>query len=245
MEKHPLELIANDWTSNSNKFFEGQKISENYFKLNYKFHFQDFKDWTTPKLELRDDSFEGMIGFQELFQSFLLPEKLPEIIIFTLGNNRKLKDFLSGNFLSLNGFVLSERAYEQIRKFKIGSHKTYKIEVIHKEITYNNYLFFAFKNDLSKLINFEKSSFYIQTGSYLDFDSRIEKNVKDKNEFDNLSEDERDEIKGKYIYIDKEFKSDLFTLNDFIEGETFISTELVEVLKEYSGLILEQTNRIY
>ncbi|MEY5047431.1 MAG: hypothetical protein RLZZ175_790 [Bacteroidota bacterium] len=254
MKKHPLEIIANDWTSQSELYFNDLEVSTQFYLLNYKYHFTPIKEWTTPSLikcskEFAkgnfgfESSFIGIEAFHELFSENSFPKDLPEKIIFTLPKNKKLTDFISAGFLSNYGFLVSEKALNIILKFNIGNYKTYNVDVIHKDELYYNYYLFVFKNDLSNYIDFKTSQFFYQE-EYLDFESRKPLSINSEEDYMQFSETEREYIHAKSFSLKGNLKPDLFSIDKFIFGDTFISKNLIEELSVCSGLKIEETKRM-
>lgn len=254
MTKHLLEIIANDWTSRSDQYFKDQEISTDFYVLNYKFHLAPIKEWTTPSLiessnefakgnyEFKS-SFIGVEAYHELFSSSRLPEYLPEKIIYTLPKNRKLTDFISAGFLCNYGFLVSEKVLNIILKHNIGYYKTYSIEVLHKDKLCSNYYLFVFRNDLSNFIDFKNSQFFYQE-EYLDFESRRPLSINSEEDYFKYSEIERNYIHAKLFAFQNNIKPDLFSVDNFIFGDTFISQSLIQGLTGCSGLKIEQTKRV-
>jgi len=253
MAKHPFEIIANDWTSNLNEFFVDQDISTDFFELNYKFHLTPIKECTSPsQIEMAKEfakgnyNFEGSfvhVDYHEIFSQEKFPNELPEKLIYILPKNRKLTDFISAGFLSNYGFLISHKALEIIKKHNIGYFKAYSIDVLHKNILYNNFYLFVFRNELSDFIDFKNSTFFYQE-EYLDFESRKLISINSKEDYLKFTEIERDYIHAKLFVFQKHIKPDLFTVDKFVFGDSFISQSLIEELCGCTGLKIEQTKRV-
>ena len=253
MAKHPLEIIANDWTSRSNKFFFDQDISTDFFELKYKFHLTPIKECTSPSEVERakeyakgNYNFEGTfinVDYHELFTQDKFPNRLPEKLIYILPKNRKLTDFISAGFLSSYGFLISDKVLEIISKYNVGYYKTYSIDVLHKDKTYNNFYLFVFRNELSNYIDFKNSTFYYQK-EYLDFESRKQITINSKEDYLKYTEEERDYIHAKSFMFQDKIRPDLFTIDKFVFGDTFISKGLVNELSNCTGLKIDETKRV-
>jgi hypothetical protein len=251
MAKHPLEIVANDWTSRSNEFFIDQEVSSDFLELNYKFHFTPVKDYTTPSQVEREKEYSKgnfeftgtFIDYHELFAEDKLPNKLPEKITFILPKNRKLTDFVGSGFLCSYGFLISQKVLEIILKYNLGNYKTYPVEILHKDQLHTNYYFFAFRNELSDYINFEKSTFFYQK-EYLKFESRKQITINSKEDYLKYTEEERDYIHAKLFVFQDKIRPDLFTIDKFVFGDTFISKGLTNELSNCTGLKIEETKRV-
>lgn len=254
MAKHPLEIIANEWTSRSNEFFVDQEVSTDFYELKYKFHLTPIKEWTTPSLiesskEFAKGNYEfestfiGVDSYYDLFSKEKFPNELPEKLIYIIPKNRKLTDFMDAAFLCKYGFLISDKVLKKIEKHNIGYFKTYSIDVIHKDILYSNYYLFVFRNELSDYIDFKNSSFFYQE-EYFDFESRKLLSINSKEDYLKNTEIEKEYIHAKLFVFQKDMKPDLFTVDKFIFGATFISQGLIEALIGCTGLKLEQTKRV-
>jgi hypothetical protein len=73
----------------------------------------------------------------------------------------KLTDCISDAAISAHGFILSDKALEVFRKYDLGTYKVYPMNLYHKNIKYD-YGFLHILNDMVDLIDFERSTFFVE-----------------------------------------------------------------------------------
>jgi ribosomal protein S18 len=172
-----------------------------------------------------------------LFSDYNLPPKTVDIGIVTLYKSAKITDFISGDHLSGNGWILNEKVKEIFSDFNIGKHRYYPIIVEHKDKKYDNYFYLQFSNDASEFVDYKKSNFYMNK-SILDLaDTRENIEINSIEEIEKKTKelrktDEWCSIRPKTIMLSEKFPSyDLIEFHDVNTISKFISERLFSELK--------------
>lgn len=187
-----------------------------------------------------------------LFSNYNLPPKNTNIGIVTLYKSAKVTDFISGDHLSGNGWIVSEKVKKILSDFNIGKHLYYPIIVEHKEEKYTNYYYLQFSNDASKFVDYKKSTFYMNK-SILDIaDTREDIEIDSKNEIEEKTKelrktDEWCSIKPKTIILTNKFPAfDLFEFHNVNTISKFISDRLKLKLESenITGYEAKETSKV-
>lgn len=263
---HPLDKIASKWTDEENELFVNQSESKDFFQLELtgnKRTGDQIEDWRSPSVQLMEQRFKNWDGESELsfevpeggeikkFDNLLhdenVPEELPEIGQMTLYKSSRITDFIKGSFLEQYGFIVSDKAKDTLNKFKLGEHKFYPLEIIHKNQKYSNYWFLRSSASVKEYVDFEKSNFYKQKG-LLDFSSREPIAINSREELNTYHSKVKGQdiyVKASEIYLKDDFpKYDLFVSKEHGVQGTFISTKLKAKITELTGIDVKTTRRI-
>lgn len=119
----------------------------------------------------------------------------------------KLTDCISDAAISAHGFILSDKALEVFRKYDLGTYQIYPMNLFHKNVKYD-YGFLHILNNIIDLIDFERSTFFVEKliGGYA-FDIKI----KDKADFIEKRKLAGDgTLEGTEKWWDVSFKSAVF-----------------------------------
>lgn len=267
MTKHPLDIFADDWKSNEEKYFADQPASTDFFEINLTGNTKtgsQIKEWQSPKsieVKKRMDNWDWSKPyvadltaepeikiFDRLLSSNEIPETLPDFGYFELYKSSKLTDFISGSFLEQYGLIINDKTKDILNQFNIGLSKFYPLTLEFKGQYFTNYYFVKAIGQADNYIDYEKSVFYEQTGLF-GFDTRTEIELNSKNEIseyrkNNAGKDKH--IFAKKIFLNSNFpKLDYFTLTEFGIYKKFISVKLAKALDKATGIEIKQTNRLY
>jgi hypothetical protein len=200
-----------------------------------------------------DESFEPTISrLQRLFADFNLPPKNTDIGNVTLYKSAKITDFISGDSLSANGWILSGKVKKILADFNIGKHRFYPIIVEHKDKKYTDYYYLQFSNDSTKYVDYKKSKFYKnkkiidlpETREDIEINSQKEINEKTK-ELRKI--DEWCSINPKSIILKTKFPAfDLFEFHHLNTISKFISDRLKTKLESenITGFVASETSKV-
>jgi len=200
-----------------------------------------------------DDSTEPTISrLQRLFSDFNLPPKNTDIGNVTLYKSAKITDFISGDSLSANGWILSGKVKKLLADFNIGKHRFYQIIVEHKDKKYTDYFYLQFSNDATKYVDYKKSTYY-KNKNIIDLpDTREDIEINSHREIDEKTKelrkiDEWCSIKPKTIVLTDKFPAfDLFEFRHLNTISKFISDRLKTKLESenITGYLADETSKV-
>ena len=200
-----------------------------------------------------DDSTEPIISrLQRLFSDFNLPPKNTDIGNVTLYKSAKITDFISGDSLSANGWILSGKIKKLLADFNIGKHRFYPIIVEQKDKKYTDYFYLQFSNDATKYVDYKKSTFY-KNKNIIDLpDTREDIEINSHREIDEKTKDLREidkwcSIKPKTIVLTDKFPAfDLFEFHHLNTISKFISDRLKTKLESenITGYLADETSKV-
>ena len=262
----PLDKIANKRIDEENKFFENQSDSEDIFQLKLignKSTWNQIEDWKSPSVQKMKDRFKNWDGksplnfeisdggevrkFDDLLDGENVPEELPEIGQMILYKSAKITDFISGSFLAQYGLIVSGKVKSLLQDFNLGEHQYYPLEIKHKNHLQNDYWFLRSSSSVDDYIDYEKSNFYTQQGSF-GFQSREPVGLNSKEEITEYRlkiKDKRIIIRASEIHLSSNFPGfDLFYSKGFGILGTFVSAKLKSELKGFTGIEIKTTKRL-
>ncbi|WP_179350050.1 imm11 family protein [Winogradskyella pacifica] len=200
-----------------------------------------------------DESVEPtMSRLQRLFADFNLPPKNTDIGNVTLYKSAKITDFISGDYLSGNGWIISGKVKSLLNDFNIGKHRFYPIIVEHKDTKYTNYYYLQFSNDSTKYVDYKKSTFYKNKKiidlpeTRQDIEINSQKEIKEKTK-ELRKIDEWCSINPKTIFLKKKFPAfDLFEFHNLNTISKFISDRLKAKMESenITGYQADETSKI-
>jgi len=165
------------------------------------------------------------------------PNFEPDLDYFIVHAQAKLTDLLSVA-PAHGGFLISERLKNIFEQFNIAPHKFYPARLKHKKIFYENYYWMHIICNLSDLVDYKKSTFYIYYNyahnlGFIDVNSKEEYLQKRKKvELDNP--DKTVTVWANKIYLIDSFDKNmaLFEIGTF-NANYFISTPLKNAMVEH------------
>ncbi len=180
-----------------------------------------------------DESVEPTFSrLQRLFSDFNLPPKNTDIGNVNLYKSAKITDFISGDSLSANGWILSGKVKKILADFNIGKHRFYPIIVEHKDKKYSDYFYLQFSNDATQYVDYKKSTFY-KNKKIIDLpETREDIEINSQKEIDDKTKELRKidkwcSIKPKTITLTNKFPAfDLFEFHHLNTISKFISDRL-------------------
>ena len=168
----------------------------------------------------------------------------------TINTDFKLSDCFGvlGN-IQRSGWVINQRLLEIFKQFNIGDYKTYKIRVVYKGTSYDNYVYFHFFNYADKYVDYSKSKYYTQfrfdneTRKLIDISSEEELKSKDAQLRKSSNTDIC--IYPKELFL-TENNLDLFAFNKSRFYKHFISKRLADKLiaEKVTGYEIFQTTKV-
>ena len=178
---HPLDTLAIQWKAEDEAFFLDVPFSDDYVVLSNPIGTRS--SWAIKSHEIGkssnlesiyDKHFRGprrrktvplMEMFSDMFRASTFgPEEL-DLGTVIINSDYKLIDcFGEIGIIKRSGWVVSQKLLGLLKQFNIGEYKTYKIQVYHKGKNYDNYVYFHFHNYADKLVDYTRSTFYIQEG---------------------------------------------------------------------------------
>ncbi len=200
---HPLDDMALQWNKEEEKFFLDVPYSTDYFLLDNPIGTRNASAIKEHNI-LRSTNLKTI--FNEKYRDLSTPDFVPLfsmlLEVFTYGSfapeeldlgsviintDFRLDDCLGeiGN-IERNGWVINQRLLEILKQFNIGEYKTYKIRVVYKGTSYDNYVYFHFFNYADKYVDYSKSKFYTKDG----FDDKTSKLIDISSEDEFISKGE-------------------------------------------------------
>ena len=198
MTDNIFERVAQNLKKTEQQTFADNLLSEKYFEISNATkkigrHF--------PQTERISLSNAHAIPFHEF------PKIKIEFKEVHIHDTSKLTDCISDAAISAHGFILSDKALEVFRKYDLGTYKIYPMNLYHKSVKYD-YGFLHILNDMIDLIDFERSTFFVEKliGGHA-FDIQI----KDKADFiEKRKSAGNGTLEGTEKYWDVSFKSAVF-----------------------------------
>lgn len=165
------------------------------------------------------------------------PDFKPNLDYFIVHSQAKLTDLLSVTPLH-GGLLISDKLKNIFDQFNIAPHRYYPAKIKHRKNFYDNYYWMHIICDLSNIVDYQKSSFFI----YYNYGHNLGHiNVSSKEEYFILKEKVKTDNPGKTvtiwadkIHLTSGFNKniDLFEIGSF-NADYFISTSLKEkILQE-------------
>lgn len=263
---HPLDVMAIQWKKEEEQFFLDVPYSADYFLLDNpvgKRSHRAIKQHNileSKNLEslfnktCRKPSTPAFVPWMNMlldvfpYGSFA-PDEL-DLGSATINTDYKLDDCLGelGN-IDNSGWVINQRLLELLKQFNIGEYRTYKIRVVYKGTSYDNYVYFHFFNYADQYVDYSKSKFYTKDG----FDDKTRKliDISSAEEFKS-----KDEKLGRYTGVDislypkelflTENNLNLFKFDELRFYNYFISKRLAEKLiaEKVTGFEIFQTTKV-
>ncbi|KAA9345890.1 hypothetical protein [Adhaeribacter soli] len=175
MNKNIFELAAEAMEEEQHKAYLGYPASMKYLLLSTSTDSKIIgRKW--PQTDYIDLSLAHQLKYHNLHPGTIAFDKIE------LYKSSKLTDLISTAAISAHAFVLSKKALDVFRYFKLGNHKIYPATVYHKQNAHE-YGILHFVNDLHGGLDFSKSKFYVANllGGYeFDIDVTDEEDYKNK-----------------------------------------------------------------
>jgi len=180
--------------------------------------------------------YEGICSVYKLGRCYqALPDFVPDLDGFVLHSRAKLTDFLSNVFSSPQGFIISERVKNILQDFKLPLHDFYSIKLYHKKKTIDNYYWLHIICDLTNIVNYPESDFYIYKDYSYDLgnirvfskEDLLEKKsyLKEKNKGHSIT------IWAKELKLTQKVEYDFFDIGSFVENH-YITEQLKNRLEK-------------
>ncbi len=178
--------------------------------------------------------------------SWRFPEQPPQLDYLIMAKRAKLTDVLSVGFISARGYLVSERLKQLLEGFNLMPHRFYPGKVEYKGTLFN-YYFLHLVCDSYRLIDFEKTKFYITTSGVKTNDNLIIKYEEDLKKMRKEMPMSKS-IKAEKLYFSTFFENQPLDLFYFIglHPDIFISEKLKTALEvmDITGLNIKEQNII-
>lgn len=198
------------------------------------------------------DSVNSIYQLGELDKS---PSFAPDLEHFVLNGKSKKSDLLSCSVIEINNWIISDTFLKLLLSFNLPRHKSLPLSIKQGKSHITNYSLFHFSPALFDSILFSESEFTIEeinTKNHIADIKGISKEKYFETKDDLFRKWENDEIEDyraiffKKMVLKEQPSFDLFYINNSVDTDVYISSNLAVALKEngITGLEIKETQKL-